>query len=233
MESINLLATKRDKVGNKRPFQLRAQAKIPAIVYGSDLVPRPVTVDGREFGRVFRSAGESTLVDLAVDDAAPVKVLIQDIQRDVMRGEVIHIDFFQVNMNKEIDAKIKIELVGEAPAVRELGGTLIQTLDELEVRCLPGLLVHEFRVDVTGLKTFEDAVHVSDIIVPEGMHVETEMNETVAIVEAPRTEEELAKLNEAVEVDVAAVEVEKKGKEETAEGAAAAPAVDAAKPAAK
>lgn len=233
MESINLQASKREGVGNRKPFQIRAKGKIPAIVYGSDLQPRPVTVDGREFGQVYRRAGESTLVDLVVDKATPVKVLIQDLQRDVMQGEVVHVDFFQVNMHKEIDAKIKIEIVGEAPAVRELGGTLIQTLEELEVRCLPGVLVHELQADVRGLKTFQDVVHVSDLKVPEGMQVKNDLEETVVIVEEPRSEEELAKLDEVVVADVAAVEVEKKGKEETEETAEVAAAVEAAKPATK
>lgn len=219
METLILKAAKREQIGNRRPARLRLTASIPGIVYGSDLLPTSVAVNDREFAHVYRSAGESTLVDLAIDSAPSVKVLIQDLQRDVMRGEVMHVDFFQVNMNKEIEAEIKLKLVGEAPVVRELGGTLIQTLDELDVRCLPGALVHEIEVDVTGLKTFEDDVHVADLKIPEGMRVMNELEETVVIVEAPRSEEELAKLNEAVAVDVTQVEVEKKGKEETAEEA--------------
>ncbi|MEK7665841.1 MAG: 50S ribosomal protein L25 [Patescibacteria group bacterium] len=223
MDLINLIASKREKVGNRKPFQVRAQGKIPAIVYGSGKEPRPVSVDGREFGHVYRKAGESTLVDLVVDSAVPVKVLIQDLQRDVLAGNVTHVDFFEVNMNKEIDTKIKIEIVGDAPAVRELGGTLIQTLEELEVRCLPGILVHELLVDVSGLKAFDDAVYVSDIKVPEGMQVKNDQEEMVAKVEEPRSEDEIAKLNEAVVVDISAVEVEKKGKEETEDGKSLVP----------
>ena len=82
--------------------------------------------------------------------------------------------------------------------------------------------MHEIEVDVTGLKTFEDAVHVSDLVIPEGMRVTNEPEESVVIVEEPRSEDELAKLNEAVAADVTQVEVEKKGKEETEEGAAPA-----------
>lgn len=222
METLTLKVAKREEIGNRRPERLRVAASIPGIVYGSDVKPTAVSVDEREFGRLYRAAGESTLVDLVIDTAAPVKVLIQDLQRDVMRGDITHIDFFQVNMNKEIDAEIKLKVVGEAPAVRELGGTLIQTLEELDVRCLPGALVHEIEVDVSGLKTFEDAIHVSDLQIPEGMRVTNEPEESVVIVEEPRSEEELAKLNETVAVDVAAVEVEKKGKEEVAEGTAPA-----------
>ena len=219
METLTLNAAKREEIGNRRPERLRVNASIPAVIYGSDVKSTSIAVNDREFSRVYRAAGESTLVDLVIDNAKPVKVLIQDLQRDVMRGDVIHVDFFQVNMNKEIDAEIKLKLVGEAPAVRELGGTLIQTLEELNVRCLPGALVHEIEVDVTGLKTFEDAVHVSDLVIPEGMRVTNEPEESVVIVEEPRSEDELAKLNEVVATYVTQVEVEKKGKEETEEGA--------------
>ena len=237
METIVLNAKKREEVGRKN-FAARAMGRIPAVVYGSDIQPQSISIDGSEFSRTLRSAGESTIVDLTIEGGKEaIKVLIQDVQRDPVRTDVIHVDFRQVNMNKPIEAKIPLNFIGAAAAVDALGGTLVKSLEEVEVRCLPSKLVHAIDVDISALKTFEDAIHVSDLAVPEGMEILTENNYTLATVEAPRSEAEMAALDEKVELDVTQVEVEKKGKEEVegaegAEGGEAAPAADA-KPAKK
>ncbi|MEK9130890.1 MAG: 50S ribosomal protein L25 [Patescibacteria group bacterium] len=220
METIVLNATKRTDIGRNN-FAARAEGQIPAVVYGSDIQPQSVSVESSAFSRTLRSAGESTIVDLTVEGTKePIKVLIQDVQRDPVRSNVIHVDFRQVNMLKLIEAKIPLNFIGDSAAVHALGGTLIKSLEEIEVRCLPSKLVHQIDIDVSVLKTFEDAIHVSDLVVPEGMEILTEGNYTLATVEAPRSEAEMAALDAAVEVDVTAVEVEKKGKEEeAAEGA--------------
>lgn len=220
METIVLNAKRRTEIGRKN-FAARAVGQIPAVVYGNDIETQSVSIESSAFSRTLRSAGESTIVDLTVDGTKePIKVLIQDVQRDPVRSDVIHVDFRQVNMSKPIEAKIPLNFIGDSAAVHAMGGTLIKSLEEIEVRCLPGKLVHQIDVDVSVLKTFEDAIHVSDLAAPEGMEVLTEGNYTLATVEAPRSEAEMAALDAAVEVDVAAVEVEKKGKEEeAAEGA--------------
>lgn len=219
MSEIKLQAKLRTAVGGRRPEQVRSEGMIPAVLYGSNQPSRAISVDAREFVRIYRLAGESTLVDLAVDGTDLVKVLIHDVQHEPLQGIVTHVDLFQVDMNREVEAQIRIHLVGEAPAVRELGGTLVQTLEELDVRCLPAVLIPEIKVDVGVLKTFSSVIHVGDLLVPEGMRVFNNDKETVAIIEAPRSEEELAQLDKVVSEDIAAVEVEKKGKE--AEPAAA------------
>lgn len=230
METLTLNAAPRTTVGRKN-YAARLNGQIPAVVYGSDIKPQSIAIESSEFTRALRSAGESTIIDLAVKGQEPLKVLIQEVQRDPVRSDVTHVDFRQVNMSKPIEAKIQLNFVGSAMAVSALGGTFIKSLEEIEVKCLPGKLVHFIDVDISGLKTFEDAIHVKDIVVPEGMEVLSDLDYTVATVEAPRSEAELAALNEAVEIDVTKIEVEKKGKEEVAgeEGAEAAPAAEAKK----
>ena len=109
--------------------------------------------------------------------------------------------------------------MGESQAIKVGGGTLIQSLEELEVFALPDKLVSELEVDISKLITFDDTLHVSDIVVPEGIEVRDAADTAVASVQAPRSEEELAALNEAVDFDVTKVEVLAEKKEE--EGAAA------------
>ncbi len=236
METLTLSAKARTVKGRKN-YAPRIDGQIPAIVYGSDIKPTMLAIESSAFTRTLRHAGESTIVDLSIEgQTEALKVLIQDVQRDPVRSDVIHVDFRQVNMNKPIDAKIQLNFVGDSVAVDALGGTFIKSLEEIEVRCLPGKLVHFLDVDISGLKTFEDAIHVKDIVVPEGMEVLSDADYTVATVEAPRSEAEIAALNEAVDVgDATQVEVEKKGKEDAdgAEAGDAAPAEGKAAPAAK
>lgn len=212
METLTLNAVKREEVGRKN-YAARLEGNVPAIVYGSEIEPQSIAIESGAFARALKQAGESTIIDLMLDGKA-IKVLIQDVQRDPLSHDVIHIDFRQVNMLKPIEAKIGLNFIGESVAVHALGGTLVKSIEEIEVRCLPSKLVHELDVDVSLLKTFDDAVKVKDIVVPEGMEVLTDADFTVATVEAPRSEAEMAALDEKVEADVSQVEVEKKGKEE-------------------
>ncbi|MFA6132217.1 MAG: 50S ribosomal protein L25 [Patescibacteria group bacterium] len=223
---ITLSAEKREAIGRDN-WKNRAAGLVPAVVYGSNIQPKNVAVDRRALTVAFNEAGESTLVDLTVNGDQPVKVLIQDLQFDPLTLETIHVDFRAVDLTKEITANIKLNFIGEAPAVKELGGTMVHALVEIEVRALPTALVHSIDVDVTKLKTFEDAVKISDLILPAGITLVDDLNDTIAVVAPPRSEAELAELDKAVEGDVTAVEVEKKEKKEgdEAEGEeAAAPA---------
>src|SRR3989344_2399249 len=131
------------------------------------------------------------LADLSIDKKEPVKVLIHDIQYHPVRGDVVHIDFYQVNMKEKITPHIALEFIGEAPAVEQLSGTLVKNMDELEVECLPGDLVHAIEVDISVLNTFDDAILVKDIALPKGLEGQDDPEATVVFVEAPRSEAEL------------------------------------------
>ncbi len=222
MQTMSLNATAREIRGRKTD-SIRAENLVPGIVYGTDMQPLMVTVGATDFQRTLKAAGESTLVDLIVDNGTAIKVLIQDMQRDPVRHTITHVDFRQVNMNKLIETMIELEFIGESAAVKGLGGTLVKALEEIEVKCLPGDLVHSIEVDLSALVTFDDNISVADLKIPEGIEVLTDLNVTVALIEAPRSEEELAALETPVEVDVENIEVAKKGKEEGEETATSAP----------
>jgi len=211
--SISISAEKREVVGRDN-WKTRAAGAVPAVVYGPNMEPKSVAVDRKALFSAFREAGESTLVDLLINGDQPLKVLIQDLQYDPMTSEIIHADFRAVDLTKEITANIKLHFVGEAPAIKELGGTMVHALVELEVSALPTALVSSLEVDISKLKTFEDSFKVSDLVLPAGITAINDSNQTIALVAPPRTEAEIADLNKAVEVDVGAVEVEKEKKKE-------------------
>ena len=202
------------KVLGKKVHTLRKEGKIPAILYGSKIKTHPLQLDYRTFETVYKQAGESSLVDLATESGKPVKVLIHAVQRNPLTERFEHVDLYQVDLKKKITADIELSFINESPAVKELGGVLVKSLDRIKVECLPEDLVHEIQVDLTPLKTFEDMIYVKDIAIPANITVVEKADETIALVKPPRSEDELKELDQVVEEKVEEVEkVEKKEKE--------------------
>ncbi len=221
--SFTMSAAKR-KSGNAD--ELRADRQIPAVLYGQEITATPVAVDYRAFEQLYAKAGESNLIDFTVDSASPVKVLVQDVQFDPVKGRIVHVDFRQINMNKEMEATIPLHFKGEPAAVKELGGTLITALESVRVKCLPKDLVSFIEVDLTVLKSFDDSIHVENLAIPAGMTILDATDAVLAKVAAPLTEEQLKAMEETTTpVDLSKIEVEEKGKKEE-EGDAAAEAGD-------
>ncbi len=221
MTSLTLTAQARTVLG-KTVDGLRRQRIVPAVIYGHNVPSRTVSIEAGAFDAMFKQAGSTSLVDVAVDGSAPVKALIHAIQRHPTTDRVIHVDLYQVKMSEKLEADIELNFIGESPAVKEQGGILIRTLDKVKVSCLPTDLVHSIDVDISVLKTFDKRIHVSDLVVSPGLTILDKGDEVVASVMPPRSEAELASLSEKVEaVDVSAVEkVEKKVKAEDEEGEA-------------
>lgn len=214
MKSIKLDAQSRTVVG-KKVQTLRDQGVIPAVIYGHGTEPQSVSVTLPVFEKVYREAGESSLIDLSIDNAGAVKTLIQEVQVDPVTNRVVHVDFYAVTMTEKLTATIPLKFVGEPKAVKELGGTLVKNISEVEVKCLPSDLVHEIEVDLSPLATFEDAITIGNLIVPKGIELLGTLDTTVAMVAPPITEAQLKALEEKPIEDVSAVEkVEEKDKEE-------------------
>ncbi|MEK7183282.1 MAG: 50S ribosomal protein L25, partial [Patescibacteria group bacterium] len=219
------IEAKTREIRGRKTVALRAEGQVPAVMYGFETEPKNIVLDRNAFTKVYGQAGESTVVDLEIEGTKH-PVLISEIQRDPLTDFITHADFRRVDPKRKIEAKIPLKLVGMAPAVKELGGTLLQTLEEVEVMSLPDALVHEIEVDVTKLATFEDVIRVKDISIPDGIEIKSDLEQAVASVQPPRSEEELAALDAAVDGDISKVEVltEKKPDEVAAEGADAAAA---------
>ena len=229
MEIPKLQVKPRELKGRKN-YILRNESQVPGVVYGAGIDSMNIAVDHNTLVKLFRTAGESTLIEMQVEGGKAVNVLIQDIQRDPLRDDIIHADFRAVDMNKLIEAEVKLKFVGEAPAVKALGGTLVRPMESLLIKALPKDLISVLEIDLSKLETFDDVARVSDLAVPEGVEILEEQHRTLALVAPPRTEEEIAALDEAVETDVAGVEVEGEKKEgEEGENGEATPAEEGEK----
>lgn len=228
MEKVTLKAEKR-KILGKKTKSLRKQGLIPAILYGHKIKSAPLTINEKEFDQVYGEAGQTTLIDLDVQGAGTQKVLIHKIQLDPVSDNIIHLDLLQVKMTEKLKTEVPIVTEGEAPAVAELDGSLILNKDAVEIECLPQDLIREIKVDISRLKTFEDRILVKDLKVPESVTILNNPDEVVVLVTPPRTEEELAELEETVEEKPEDVEIEAEKPE--GEEAAAEEAKEGEKPA--
>ncbi len=223
--NYSITAQSRSKMGKRSKDELK-DMRVPAVMYGSGVDAMPISVGRSEFIKTYKAAGHSSLVDVTVDSASPVKAVIKEIQVNPITMEPRHIDFHQVRMDQEMEAAIPLKFIGESNAVKADAGTLIKSLDEINVRCLPGNLPHEIEVDLSALKTFDDIISVGSITPPKGVEFLDDATLTIATVARPLTEDELKKLEESQVGDVTAVKSEadlKKAAEEAAAAAAAAP----------
>ncbi len=216
-EEFTLRAKERAK--NSSLKALRDEKAVPAVVYGHNVENQTLSVPAAEFLKVYDEAGYSTLVNLALENGSPVKVLIQDAQFHPVTDAPLHVDFFAVNLKESVDTEIPLEFTGESPAVKDLEGNLVANKNEIQVRALPTALVSELTVDISSLKTFDDVIRVKDLVIPEGIEVLDDPEDVVALVNEPRSEEELAELEaDTLEAEAAAVEELGKDKETEAEG---------------
>jgi large subunit ribosomal protein L25 len=131
-------------------------------------------------------------------DGKNKKVLIQEVEVHNVTGDVLHVDFYEVNMTEKITTTVPLKFTGDSAAVLDLNGTLITNKAEIEIECLPADLPHEIEVDLSVLADFEATIHVSDIKVSDKVEIKDDPEELIASVEPPRTEEELAELEEPV-----------------------------------
>lgn len=219
MEAIKLALKKRDTT--LTPKKLRLKSVIPAVIYGHGTENKNVQVDYNSFHKAFKAAGESTLLDLEIEGDGTVKALVKDWQVEPLSNRYTHVDFYQVNLKEKLKTEVALNFIGESPAVKEQGGSIIKTLDSVLVECLPMDLVHSIDVDVSVLKNFDDMIAVKDLAVPPGIEILENADEVIVKVEAPMTEDQLKAMENAAPVDVTAVktEAEVKAAEEAAKAA--------------
>lgn len=195
---------------NAKPREQFGAGMIKAVVYGPGVKNANIVIEEKEFIKVFRKAGESSLIELHIG-AEKRPVLVHEIQKDPVSDMIIHVDFYQADLKEEVEVAVPLMFEGVAPAEKDLGGTLNKNLLEIEVRAMPLNLPQQIKVDISGLKTFEDHILVKDLVVPANVVIMKDADEVVAAVLAPvKVEEQLAaEITENVE-DVEKVEKEKK-----------------------
>ncbi len=217
MEKFKLETSKRETLKTNLK-QARKQGLIPAVLYGHKIKNQNLFVKLKDFEKIFRQAGESTIIELETQDGKTHPVLIQDVQINYLSSKPDHIDFYEVNMTEKVRATVNLEFVGESPAVKNLGGVLVRVINDLEVECLPIDLPHAIEVDISKLQTFEDNLHLKDLQISDKVKVLASPEDTVAKVQPPRTEEEIkTEVTEDVAAVEGATEEKKEGEEATEE----------------
>lgn len=209
---ITLHAEKRNIFG-KKVKTLREQGVIPAVVYGEGVEAMSLGIGRKDFEKVYREAGESTVVELEVGGKR-LNVLIHDVSHGILKGEPEHVDFYALRMDKKVKMKVPLVFIGESSAVKNDGGVFVKVMQEVEIEALPKDLPHELHADISGMAAFESRLFVKDIAVPAGVVIEEKPDEVIAIVETPRSEEELAALAEKPAEVAAEVKTEREAKAE-------------------
>ena len=223
---LTLSAKIRKELG-KKVKNLRKKDILPAVLYGPEIKNLFLEIDLKEFEKVYKEAGESSIIKLNIPPSPrlrlagknqkpkieEVSVLIKEVVRDPLTDKFLHVDFYQPKLKEEVEATVPLVFEGESKAVKDLGGTLVKNISEIEVKALPLNLPKVIRVNIEKLKTFEDNILISDLETPEGVKILKEPKEVVALVSPPeRIEEELEK---PIEEKVEEVEkVEEKKEEE-------------------
>jgi large subunit ribosomal protein L25 len=216
---MQIKASARQPLG-KRSRRLLREGKLPAIVYGHNTEPTPITLDRLEFQKVFVKSGRTHLVDLAIEGRTE-KVLVREIQTHPRRLGPIHVDFYQVNLQEKIEVDVPVHLTGESAAVKRGDGDILQPLHTVRVECLPSDIPEAFEIDITPLEEIDMEFRVSDLKVPQGVTVLDEPEQLVVKIVPKRemkVEEEVPAAEAAVPAEgEAAAEGEATAGEEAAE----------------
>lgn len=211
---MELTVSKRESTQN--PNTLRREGFLPAVIYGRAEESTPVTIDRKTFQKVYKSAGESSVITikgLGEDKDA----LIHEVQHDAVTGEPLHADFYAIQKGQTVTVSVPLEFDGVSPAVKDLGGILTKVMHELEITVQPKDLPHAIHVDISALKTLEDQIKVSDLTLPASAEITADPESLVAMISVATEEPE----EPAAPVDISAIEIsEERGKkeEETPEG---------------
>jgi large subunit ribosomal protein L25 len=146
------------------------EGKLPAIVYGHNTEPTPITLDRLEFQKVFIKSGRTHLVDLAIDERTE-KVLVREIQTHPRHLGPIHVDFYQVNLQEKIEVEVPVRLIGESAPVKRGDADILQPIHSIRVECLPSEIPEAFEVDISPLEEIEMELRIGDLTVPKGVTV--------------------------------------------------------------
>ena len=211
MEKVVINAQPRDVIG-KQVRALRRAGLLPAVIYGHNITPIPVSMNFHDSSMLLPKISSSQLVVVDVDGKLHT-VLVRERQRHPVTGDLLHVDFQEVSLTEKLRVKVGIQFRGEAPAVKMYDGIVVTSLEVLEVECLPGDLPNHLEVDLSVLGQIGDAVYVRDILLPPKVLVLEDLDEVVVVVTAPVAEVAVAE-EEVAEFEPEVIEKGKKEEEE-------------------
>lgn len=206
MATIQLDSKKRTKTGKGSARRLRSMGMLPVILYGPEISPIMLSIDYKQLEKILRGkSAESIIFDLRVDSNGKKyskRVMIKEIQKDPVTRDYLHVDFYEISMEKELEVDIPVYLVNTPIGVSE-GGILEHIRRELKISCMPKNLIDKIEIDVSGLDVGQ-SLHIEDVSFPPGLKSIEDGNLTIATVVAPTIEEE--KVEEVEEVEEEEVE---------------------------
>lgn len=210
MEKLTLVATIRDT--EMKLSTIRAEKKVPAVVYGHNVTAQAISLGASELLKVFRKSGKTHIIELNLDGKKQ-DVLIHETQRAPVSGDFIHVDLFAVSTTEKIHVQIPVHLIGTSPAQVQ-GGLIEQNMHIVEVKCLPKNLVDVFEADLSKLTNLGDIIHVKDLgIDTKKFDILSDLDGAIVSVHLPKgtTEEEVAA---PTATEVPSVQDEKKAEKE-------------------
>ena len=160
-ETYSLTAQKRTP-GKDQKRALQANRQVLAVVYGYQFDSEPISVDASDVLRTYRKAGSAGVIDLDIDGKKS-QVIVKELVLHPVTDEIMHVDFFAVNPKEKTTVKVPFKFLGEAPAVKTLGGVFTIAHEAVEIRCLPSQIPHDFPVDITHLKNMGDSIKLQDL----------------------------------------------------------------------
>lgn len=194
MAHVALTAQSRKGTGKGAARTLRRQALIPAVFYGPEVDPVNLSLKYRDLEKLIKTgAGENVIIDLAIETGESTlshRAMLKEIQMDPVKQTILHVDLYEISMDKKIEVEVPITLTGTAKGVSDEGGILQQVSRTLEISCLPDNIPDSFELDVTDLN-IGDSLHVSDLKIPQGIEVLVEGELTIATVVPPTKVEEI------------------------------------------
>jgi large subunit ribosomal protein L25 len=224
---MELKVQKRDAFGGSQSATLRASGLVPAELYGHGVKNVHLAVPVKDMMSAYKQAGESEIINLVVDGKT-TPVLIHDVQFHPISQDFQSVDFYEVDMNAELELAVPFEFVGEAPAIKNFGGILTKAMDEVEVRCLPANIPQDIKIDLSVLVNLNQSIYVRDLPNSDKYKIVSDPNNAIVSISEPMKEEELAPKPEAKVEDVK-VETELKKDARDAAKTSAAPEAGAKK----
>jgi len=216
MKNVTLGAERREGTGKGVARKLRQAGKVPAVVYGRDMASVHISVDAHEAELLFHSIPvDNTIIELTVDgEPEPLQTLVREIQTHPFRGDLIHVDFLRIQKGVKVDVNVPLHLIGNPLGVREQGGVLEQVVHDLPITCVPAAIPASIELDVSALE-LNEALHVSDLEVGDGVEIQLPPERTVCAVSVPRAViEDEEEEDEELEIEgVELLEGEEEGEE--------------------
>jgi len=203
LDIFDLKVTQRNTFGKGPARTLRREGMVPAILYGPQRKSLPLSVSPLELKNIYKTSGsDQVILNLLIENGGTknVTAMVRELQTSPVSREYLHVDFFEISLDKEIVVSVAVEVTGKSKGI-ERGGLLQVVRHELEISCLPKDLPDNIELDVTDLD-IGDALHVGDIVLGEGIKLLADPGLTVLTVGAPAVEEEAVpeeELEEAAE----------------------------------